>query len=212
MTKTLFRNGTVLSYDDTPQSIKVIRNGSILVDGDKISDIGANVETPADAEIVDVTGKIVTPGFINTHSHLWQTVYRTIAPNTTLASYFMHLNQSSPAIKSFSPEDVYISCLEGYYEGLNAGTTTWVEHAHNNWSMDVIKRGYEAATNGGARVWWCMAVEDREGCSLDDQLKFIGSLGDRSENNNSLVSLGIAYDTVTYMSPEKHERIKNTVK
>ena len=208
----LFRNGTILSFDDATQSIKVLRNASLLIVGDEISAIGENIEAPAGTEVIDVTGKIVTPGFINTHSHMWQTAFRSLAPNTTLAEYFISYSQMSPAAKSFSPEDIYISCLEGYYEGLNGGVTTYVEHATNSWDLDVVKRGYQAALDGGARVWWCNSVEGREEASDEQQFDYIGTLETRSENSHPLVSLGIAYDRLGGTTPDQIRYIKDMVK
>ncbi len=48
----------------------VIENGTVLVDGDKIVAIGKDIEIPADAQVIDATGKIVTPGLIDSHSHI----------------------------------------------------------------------------------------------------------------------------------------------
>lgn len=47
-----------------------IENGAILLRDGKIAAVGANVTAPADAVVVDGTGKVVTPGIIDTHSHL----------------------------------------------------------------------------------------------------------------------------------------------
>ncbi|MEW5984057.1 MAG: amidohydrolase family protein [Acidobacteriota bacterium] len=47
-----------------------IPNGTVLVRDGKIAAVGANVEVPASAEIVDATGKFLTPGIIDAHSHI----------------------------------------------------------------------------------------------------------------------------------------------
>ncbi|KAG9840733.1 hypothetical protein KCV05_g8920, partial [Aureobasidium melanogenum] len=65
-----------------------LRDSSLLVTGDSIAKIfgnSDNVTLPIDTEIVDVEGKIVSPGFIDTHRHSWQTAYKTLGSNTTLA-------------------------------------------------------------------------------------------------------------------------------
>lgn len=131
MSSKLLRNGTVLSFNDETQSIKVLHKCSVLIKGDEITAIGNDLDTPSDAEIIDVSDRIVAPGMINTHTHLWQTAFRTMGPNTTLAEYFTIASQFSSATRLFSSQDVYISCLEGYYEGLNGGTTSFVEHVSN---------------------------------------------------------------------------------
>ncbi len=48
----------------------VIEQGAVLMDHGKIAAVGADVEIPADAQIIDVAGRIVTPGFIDAHTHM----------------------------------------------------------------------------------------------------------------------------------------------
>jgi len=47
----------------------VIENGTIIIDGNRIVAIGADIEVPATAKVVDVAGKTITPGFIDAHAH-----------------------------------------------------------------------------------------------------------------------------------------------
>jgi imidazolonepropionase-like amidohydrolase len=74
---TLIRNATVMTA-----SGPTISNGSVLFRDGKIVAVGADVAAPTDAVIVDGTGKFVTPGLIDTHSHLG--VYA--APGTAAAN------------------------------------------------------------------------------------------------------------------------------
>ena len=62
---TLIRNATLMTATGT-----TIRGGSILLRDGRIVSLGATVQAPADAQVVDGTGKYVTPGIIDTHSHL----------------------------------------------------------------------------------------------------------------------------------------------
>ena len=62
---TLIRNVTIFTAAGP-----AIRNGSILLRDGKIADVGANVTAPADAVVIDGAGKYVTPGIIDTHSHV----------------------------------------------------------------------------------------------------------------------------------------------
>ena len=61
----LIRNATVLTAAG-----QEIRNGSVLFRDGKIVSVGAAVSAPSDAVVVDGSGKFVTPGIIDTHSHL----------------------------------------------------------------------------------------------------------------------------------------------
>tara|TARA_R110000868_G_scaffold35549_4_gene127426 strand:+ start:21822 stop:25022 length:3201 start_codon:yes stop_codon:yes gene_type:complete len=47
----------------------VIENGTILIDGNRITAIGADIELPEGARVVDVSGHTITPGFIDSHAH-----------------------------------------------------------------------------------------------------------------------------------------------
>jgi imidazolonepropionase-like amidohydrolase len=48
----------------------VIEKGSVLIDEGRIVAVGANVEIPKDAQVVDACGKVVTPGLVDAHSHV----------------------------------------------------------------------------------------------------------------------------------------------
>jgi len=61
----LIRNATILTA--TGQELS---NASVLFRDGKVVAVGASVPAPADAQVVDGTGKFVTPGIIDTHSHL----------------------------------------------------------------------------------------------------------------------------------------------
>jgi len=60
----LIRNATVMTVTKG-----TLQNGSVLIENGKIAAIGKNVSAPADATVVDGTGKYLTPGIIDCHSH-----------------------------------------------------------------------------------------------------------------------------------------------
>jgi imidazolonepropionase-like amidohydrolase len=62
---TVIRNVTILTAAGP-----TIRNGSIVLRDGKIAEVGAGVSVPADALVIDGAGKYVTPGIIDTHSHI----------------------------------------------------------------------------------------------------------------------------------------------
>jgi imidazolonepropionase-like amidohydrolase len=61
---TLIRNATILTITSG-----TIENGSVLIRGGKIAAVGRDVAAPANARVIDATGKFVMPGIIDTHSH-----------------------------------------------------------------------------------------------------------------------------------------------
>jgi 5-methylthioadenosine/S-adenosylhomocysteine deaminase len=124
-TKTLIRGGTVITMDpqlgDLPQ-------GDILIEDGKIAGIEQHID--ADAEVVEASGRIAIPGFVDTHRHTWEAAIRGCAPNATLDDYFVEvLDTFAPAYRA---ADVYASNLAGSLECLNAGITTLVDWSHIN--------------------------------------------------------------------------------
>ncbi|HEV8264691.1 MAG TPA: amidohydrolase family protein [Gemmatimonadales bacterium] len=62
---TLIRNATILTVANG-----TVQNGSILIRDGKIAAVGTNVTAPADAQVIDASGKYVMPGIIDAHSHI----------------------------------------------------------------------------------------------------------------------------------------------
>ena len=67
MALTLIKNATVVSMDPGLGDVQ----GDILVDGERIAEIRPGIVAP-NAELVDGTGRIAMPGFVNAHIHTWE--------------------------------------------------------------------------------------------------------------------------------------------
>jgi cytosine/adenosine deaminase-related metal-dependent hydrolase len=125
-TRTLIRGGQVISMDP---AIGDQANCDILVEDDKIAEVRPHIEAE-NAEVIDAAGRIVIPGFVDSHRHTWEAAIRSSAPNATLDDYFVEiLDTFAP---KYRPEDVYASNLAGSLECLNAGITTLVDWSHIN--------------------------------------------------------------------------------
>jgi cytosine/adenosine deaminase-related metal-dependent hydrolase len=114
----------IITFDAETEGLSVLRHGSVLVEGDRIAGLyegAAPKSLPNGTEIVDCAGKIISPGFIDTHRHGWQTAFKTIGSNTSLAEYFLRYGEYV-AGSYFSPEDVYLGQLAGLYEGMLQST------------------------------------------------------------------------------------------
>ncbi|PRX01735.1 UNVERIFIED_ORG: cytosine/adenosine deaminase-related metal-dependent hydrolase [Actinomadura viridilutea] len=137
----LLRGGHVLTMDP---DIGDLPSGDVLVEDDAIAEVAPRID--ADAEVIDVAGRIVIPGFVDTHRHTWETAIRGVAPDATLDDYFVEILDTFAPV--YTPEDVYASNLAGALECLNAGITTLVDWSHINNTpehADAAVRGLQEA-------------------------------------------------------------------
>jgi 5-methylthioadenosine/S-adenosylhomocysteine deaminase len=148
----LFRNGFVVSMD--PQ-IGDIPYGDVFVEDGKVAEVGRSLEI-TDAEIVDATGMIVMPGFVDTHRHTWQTPVRGVLPSCTLDHYFAVMLGSVGG--HYRPEDVEVGNYAGSLEALNAGVTTLLDWSHINNTPDHSDAAIQGLKNAGIRAVYAHGV------------------------------------------------------
>ncbi|MEX3105522.1 MULTISPECIES: amidohydrolase family protein [unclassified Streptomyces] len=141
----LIRGGHVVDTEPRPTA----RPGTdILVEGGRIAAVGRGLRA-AGATVVDATGHIVLPGFVDTHRHLWQTALRSASVDTGLDAYFGLLHQVGPR---FRPQDVHIATLAGALECLDAGITTQLDFAHIAYTPDLADAAVDALETAGLRT------------------------------------------------------------
>lgn len=213
---TLFERGTVISFDNASQSLKVLRNTSVLITGDRIAaifDSSQDVTIPSGTERISAEDKIISPGFVDTHRHGWQTAYKTLGSNTTLAEYFLRYGEFTQASTVFSADDVYLGQLVGIYEALNSGVTSILEHAHATFSNDTSAAYLKASMDSGVRMWWCYAFHElSNGFSIAEQVANFKELNQNERLGESLVEMGMAYDAFASGSSEEIQSIIDLAK
>ena len=141
----LLKGGTVVTVDP---NLGDISDGDVLIEGDTIAEVGTNLS--ADAEVIDATGNIVIPGFVDSHRHTWETAIRNCAPNATLDDYFVEVLDSFAPL--YRPEDVYASNLAGALECINAGITTLLDWSHINNTPDHPDAAVRGLQESGIRA------------------------------------------------------------
>lgn len=91
---TLYEHATIISFNDTAQGLQVLQDASLLIEDDRVAALSeGSIDAPVNATRIDATDKIISPGFIDTHHHLWQTAFKTIGSNTSLADYFQKFGE-----------------------------------------------------------------------------------------------------------------------
>ncbi|MFD0432321.1 amidohydrolase family protein [Streptomyces chartreusis] len=143
--RTVLRGGHVLSMDpdigDLPQ-------GDVLIEDGRIAAVRPDIS--ADAEVLDMTGRIVIPGFVDTHRHTWEASIRNVGPDATLDDYFVDILDTFAPL--YTPEDVYAANLAGALECLNAGITTLVDWSHINNSPEHPDAAIRGLAESGIRA------------------------------------------------------------
>ncbi|MGI5255610.1 amidohydrolase family protein [Actinacidiphila glaucinigra] len=123
----LFTGATIITMD---ADLGVIDRGDLLVEGGTITAVGLGL-TADDAVVVDATGAILTPGFVDTHRHAWQTQLRRIMPDVNdLGSYLM--TTLAGHATAYRPEDMYIGTKLAALTAIDSGITTMLDFSHNS--------------------------------------------------------------------------------
>ena len=125
MATTLIRNADTVVTMDTQR--RELAGASVLVENGAITAIGPNLPAPAGAEIIDAAGCIVTPGLVNTHHHLYQTLTKAV-PGGQDALLFGWLKTLYPIWARYTPDDMPLSTQIGLAELALSGCTLTSDH------------------------------------------------------------------------------------
>lgn len=146
MTKTLIKGGTIISMD---RKTGDFAKGDILVNGTEIEKIGKSIRSPG-AKVIDATGMIVMPGFVNAHLHTWQTGIRGVAGNWSIPEY-LHQMHATIAPR-YTAKDTYLGNLIGALNQINLGATTIFDWCHNNSTPAHSDAGVRGLQEAGIRA------------------------------------------------------------
>jgi cytosine/adenosine deaminase-related metal-dependent hydrolase len=117
----LLQNGWICPLDDSGAELE---SGWVLVRDGLVEAIGGGAAPAAD-ELVDLGGAVVTPGLVNTHHHLYQTLTRARAQEATL---FEWLRELYPIWAQIDAESEYAAARTGLAELALSGCTTVFDH------------------------------------------------------------------------------------
>ena len=202
MSRTVIKNGNIITLDP---AIGNLSTGDLIIEDDQIREIGQNLDI-SDADVINASGMIVIPGFVNSHIHLWQTGLRGIAGDWTLMDYFHNILSNIGAF--YRPEDVYISNLIGALEQLNAGVTTVLDWCNVVNSPDHAASAISALTETGIRAVFAYGPpgvferEQRSGSTLKhpEDLRLLRT--SQLTSNDARITLAIAIHGPNFSSDE----------
>ncbi|MGB0846007.1 MAG: 8-oxoguanine deaminase [Thiolinea sp.] len=126
MTSILLKNAALLAtFDDNNTEIA---NGGVYIEDHVIKQVGDSATLPETADqVLDMKGRLILPGLVNTHHHMYQTLTRCVAQDANL---FTWLKTLYPIWAKLTDEGVYISSLTAMAELMLSGCTTSSDHLY----------------------------------------------------------------------------------
>ncbi|CUJ85690.1 8-oxoguanine deaminase [Ruegeria denitrificans] len=199
MTEILIKNAdSILTMDDTRSELS---GADILIRGGQIDQIGHGLQTTG--EMHDAAGCVVTPGLVNTHHHLYQSLTRAV-PGGQDALLFGWLKTLYPIWSRFGPEEMFISAQIGLAELALSGCTLSSDHLYlfpNGARLDdTIAAAAEIGlrfhpTRGAMSIGESDgglppdALVEKEQAILDDMIRVVDAFHDPSEGAMCRVGL-----------------------
>ena len=180
-----------------------LANADILIGDGRIEQVGHALDVPG-VEILQAAGLLVTPGLVNTHHHLYQTLTRAV-PAGQDALLFGWLNTLYPIWARFTPDDIYLSTKLGLAELALSGCSTSSDHLYLFPNGARLDDTIEAATEIGLRFHptrGAMSIGqssgglppdslvENEAAILEDCIRVVDAFHDPSPG--SMVRVGIA--------------------
>jgi 5-methylthioadenosine/S-adenosylhomocysteine deaminase len=154
------KNGWILTMDEPRREL---RNGFIWIEGDSIGEIGAMGEEGGDYEaeadeVIDALGKLVLPGLVNSHTHLFQTYMRGLADDKPLLRWLEE--EIWPYSLLMEEEDFYLAALLGCVENIRNGATAVLDQHYIHTSPATSERVLTAMKESGIRASLCRCFAD----------------------------------------------------
>lgn len=199
MAETLIKGAdVVVTMDDARRELAA---ADILIRDGVIADVGAGLTS--EGETIDATGCVVTPGLVNTHHHLFQTLTRAV-PAAQDAALFGWLRTLYPIWSQLGPEHLFTSAQIGLAELALSGCTMTSDHLYlfpNGGRLDdTIEAAREVglrfhATRGSMSIGESKgglppdALAEDEAAILEDCIRLVDRFHDASEGAMLRVAL-----------------------
>ena len=184
MSSLLITNARVVTLDDEN---RFFENGSVYIEDTKIVDVGNfDIESYTPDRIIDADGKLVMPGLIIAHHHLYSTFARGFTPPGPPATNFdENLRFLWWKLDSvLDTDDVYYSALLALMDAALSGCTTVIDHHASpgccDGSLDWVERAF---TDLGLSGCLCYEVSDRNrrGEGVEENERYIRKLREHGE-------------------------------
>jgi len=158
MNELLIQGADVLQCDS--RGCRVVRDHDIHIAGNLITAVepAGGTEAAAGIEVIPAQGLLAMPGLINTHAHVPMGIFRGLAEDVDIATWFNEYIW--PLEANLTPEDVYWGMQLGLAEMIAAGVTSVADHYFH---MDRVAAAVERAGTRAALGWAVFGSQGDEG-------------------------------------------------
>ena len=148
MARTLIRNALLLTLDPR---LGDIERGDLLVEDGRIAALGRLPDPGPVAEVIDADGRLVMPGFVNAHVHLWEFPLRGLGAYwISHRDYHGHVHRNL-ALR-YAAADVQVANLMGALNQINGGTTTVLDWCHVVRDAEMTDAAIDGLAESGLRA------------------------------------------------------------
>ncbi len=190
----------------------VLKDAAIYIQNDRIQAIGdtatLQAQYPEVAEL-DCRDRVIIPGMVNTHTHLFQTLLKGLGDDLVLKDWFLCM--TGPSAVHLTPEDCYAAATHGCVESIKSGVTTLVDfmyaHPRGQLTAAVIQAFEETGMRGiVARGFMTFGADLGVPAplieSLDTALTDACDLIEKHNRPGARVRVGLAPCTLWSVDPE----------
>ena len=147
MPSLLLQGGTVLTAEEGRQPLQ---DAWVLIEDDTIAAVGEGSAVPEADEVIDTSDSLITPGFVNAHTHLCMIYGRTLGADQSLLNWLAEYQV--PLMRALEPGDYELSMTLGAIENLRAGSTTVCEVFFSpHYEQEVDQLAAQALDRSGVR-------------------------------------------------------------
>jgi 5-methylthioadenosine/S-adenosylhomocysteine deaminase len=149
----IFADGWLITMNDRRE---ILERGSVAVDGDRITAIGTRRQLEGQypgAEVIYCSDRIVMPGMVNTHTHMFQTLLKGLGDDMVLKKWFTCM--TGPSGVHLTASDAHAAALHGCVESIRSGVTTVVDFMYVHPQPGMITSVVDAFDTTGMRGFVC---------------------------------------------------------
>ncbi|HOO77972.1 MAG TPA: putative aminohydrolase SsnA [bacterium] len=160
----------------------VIPRGAVLIRDGVIAAVGTDAEVrkqAPEAEYVDAAGKVIMPGLINAHHHLYSTFARGMAPKDPPPYTFVEVLERLwwPLDAALVEGDLYYAAMLPLIDCIKQGTTSIIDHHESQgYQIGSLSELAKAVDDSGIRGCLCLGISDRYGRGaegIEENVRFV---------------------------------------